>query len=143
MVSEFQALRPMLRDEVRSTVLDGLVQMGAEQGRRGVRRLRPALLAQFGDPGVFQEVQDAAGRLVALDRAVGDVLGAFTYRLVVDAQGRRRWRPRSARSRLPCLGPAEPAIRVRPSAVAARPSSRYAAARRLRAAYLPAGLSRR
>ena len=52
-VSEFQALRPMLRDEVRSTVLDGLVQMGAEQGRRGVRRLRPALLAQFGDPGVF------------------------------------------------------------------------------------------
>ena len=87
-VSEFQALRPMLRNEARPTVLDGLVQMGAEQGRRGVRRLRPALLAKFGDPGVFQEVQDAAGRLVALDRAVGDVLGAFTYRLVVDAQGK-------------------------------------------------------
>ena len=33
-------------------------------------------------------MQDAAGRLVALDRAVGDVLGAFTYRLVVDAQGK-------------------------------------------------------
>lgn len=87
-VSEFQALRPMLRDEVRPTVLDGLLQMGSEHGRVGVRQLRPAMLARFGDPGVFQEAQDAAGRLVALSRPVGDELGAFSYRLVLDAHGK-------------------------------------------------------
>ena len=87
-VSEFRALRPMLHGEARPTVLDGLLQMGAEHGRVGVRRLRPAMLARFGDPGVFQEVQDSAGRLVALSRPVGDELGAFTYRLVLDAHGK-------------------------------------------------------
>lgn len=87
-VAEFAALSPMLRDEARPTVLDGLLEMGAGHGRVGVRRLRPALLARFGDPGVFQEVQDRAGRLVALGRPVGDELGAFAYRLVLDAEGK-------------------------------------------------------
>ncbi|MBK7274495.1 MAG: hypothetical protein IPI13_15495 [Actinomycetales bacterium] len=132
----------MLRNEARPTVLDRLVQMGAEQGRRGVRRLRPALLAKFGDPGVFQEVQDAAGRLVALDRRVGDVLGAFTYRLVVDAQGKAALEAAIGPLSAPVPGARQSPRSASTRAPSRRGSSRYAA-RRLAGGIPLAGSSRR
>ena len=47
-VSEYARLKPRLRDEAAPTVLQGLVEMGIVDGPRGVRALRPALLAALG-----------------------------------------------------------------------------------------------
>lgn len=107
--------------------------------------MRPAMLARFGDPGVFQEVQDSAGRLVALSRPVGDELGAFTYRLVLDAHGKAALEAAIGPLSAPAPSPTGPATRARPSAAVVRLSSRYAVAPRrwAGAAYLPAGSSRR
>ena len=65
-VSEYTRLKPRLRDEAAPTVLNGLLEMGNVDGQRGVRSLRPALLAAHGADGEFQADADAAERLVSL-----------------------------------------------------------------------------
>jgi hypothetical protein len=86
-VSEFARLRPRLREEAAPTVLQGLLDMGIADGQRGVRSLRPALLAAHGADGEFQADADTAERLVSLSRPNSDELGALTYQLVLDPAG--------------------------------------------------------
>ncbi len=86
-VSEYARLKPRLRDEAAPTVLRGLLDMGIADGQRGVRALRPALLAAHGADGELQADADAAERLVSLSRPSTDELGALTYQLVLDPVG--------------------------------------------------------
>jgi hypothetical protein len=58
-VSEYARLKPRLRDEAAPTVLRGLLDMGIADGQRGVRALRPALLAAHGADGELQADADA------------------------------------------------------------------------------------
>ena len=86
-LTEHARLRPRLRDEAAPTVLRGLLDMGIADGTRGVRSVRPALLAAYGADGEFQDDADAAERLVSLSRPSSDELGALTYQLVLDPVG--------------------------------------------------------
>ena len=86
-VTEFARLKPRLREEAAPTVLQGLLDMGAADGPKGVRALRPALLAAHGADGEFQADADTAERLVSLSRPSTDELGALTYQLVLDPVG--------------------------------------------------------
>jgi hypothetical protein len=84
-VTEFARLKPRLREEAAPTVLKGLLDMGIADGPKGVRSLRPALLAAHGADGEFQADADTAERLVSLSRPSTDELGALTYQLILDA----------------------------------------------------------
>jgi hypothetical protein len=86
-VSEYARLKPRLREEAAPTVLKGLLDMGIADGPKGVRSLRPALLAAHGADGEFQADADTAERLVSLSRPSTDELGAFTYQLILDPVG--------------------------------------------------------
>ncbi|MBK7271926.1 MAG: DUF222 domain-containing protein [Actinomycetales bacterium] len=86
-VSEFARLKPRLREEAAPTVLQGLLDMGIADGPKGVRSLRPALLAAHGADGEFQADADTAERLVSLSRPSTDELGALTYQLILDPVG--------------------------------------------------------
>ncbi|MBL0004921.1 MAG: DUF222 domain-containing protein [Actinomycetales bacterium] len=86
-VSEFARLKPRLREEAAPTVLQGLLDMGIADGPRGVRSLRPALLAAHGADGEFQADADTAERLISLSRPSTDELGALTYQLILDPVG--------------------------------------------------------
>ena len=83
-VTEYARLKPRLREEAAPTVLKGLLDMGAADGPKGVRALRPALLAAHGADGEFQADADTAERLVSLSRPSTDELGALTYQLILD-----------------------------------------------------------
>ncbi len=86
-VGEFDRLRPSLVDDAAPDVLEAMLTMGAEHGHRGVREVRPALLARFGAGDRLQAEQHAARRLVALSRPTPDLPGTVTYQLVVDTEG--------------------------------------------------------
>ncbi|HBX79595.1 MAG TPA: hypothetical protein DEH05_00500, partial [Propionibacteriaceae bacterium] len=86
-VTEYARLKPRLREEAAPTVLRGLLDMGIADGPKGVRSLRPALLAAHGADGEFQADADTAERLVSLSRASTDELGALTYQLILDPVG--------------------------------------------------------
>ncbi|HPK88446.1 MAG TPA: DUF222 domain-containing protein [Dermatophilaceae bacterium] len=86
-VTEYARLKPRLREEAAPTVLKGLLDMGAADGPKGVRALRPALLAAHGADGEFQADADTAERLVSLSRPSTDELGALTYQLILDPAG--------------------------------------------------------
>lgn len=86
-LAEHARLRPRLRDEAAPTVLHGLLDMGIADGTRGVRSLRPALLAAYGADGEFQDDADTAERLICLPRPSTDELGCLTYQLVLDPVG--------------------------------------------------------
>ncbi len=86
-LTEFARLKPRLCQEAAPTVLQGLLDMGVANGPRGVRSLRPALLAAHGADGEFQADADTAERLISLSRPTTDELGSLTYHLVLDPAG--------------------------------------------------------
>ena len=86
-VTEYRKLRPRLHDAAAPTVLHGLLTMAASDGNRGVRSLRPALVATYGVDGEFQHDQDTAAGLISLSRPVGDDLAGYTYQLTLDPVG--------------------------------------------------------
>lgn len=87
-IREIDRLRPRLVPEAVPTVVESMLTVGAAYGTRAVRELRVRLLAEHGHPGQFQTEQDSAAGLVALSAAYGDELGAFTYHLTLDAEGK-------------------------------------------------------
>jgi len=86
-ITEFRKLRHRLQDAAAPTVLQGLVTMAASDGSRGVRALRPALLATYGLDGEFQHDTDTAAGLISLSRPVGDDLAGYTYQFNLDPVG--------------------------------------------------------
>ena len=87
-VSEADKLLPLLIEEAEPAVMDGLIQMAAEEGPRECRKLRPELLARYGLDGQLQREQDAAKRFVALSQPRVDEMGLAEYRLTLDLEGR-------------------------------------------------------
>ncbi|HYN68090.1 MAG TPA: DUF222 domain-containing protein, partial [Ornithinibacter sp.] len=87
-VSEADRLLPLVVEEARSTVLEGLIRIAALEGPRGCRRLRPELLATYGVDGQLQREQDAAKGFVALSQPFVDEMGVAEYRLTLDPEGR-------------------------------------------------------
>jgi hypothetical protein len=69
-------LGPFLLDEVKPTVVRSMLELGAAWGPGMLRRLRPRLLAQYGAPGVFDDLQErlaSAARLSAPFVESGDL----------------------------------------------------------------------
>lgn len=87
-LSEAEKLLPLVVEEARPTVLEGLVRIAAEEGPRECRKLRPHLLATYGVDGQLQREQDAAKRFVALSQPCVDEMGVAEYRLTLDPEGR-------------------------------------------------------
>ena len=87
-VSEADKLLPLIAEEARPTVLEGLVRIAAQEGPRECRRLRPQLLAKYGLDGELQREQDAAKRYVSLSQPFVDQMGVAEYRLTLDPEGR-------------------------------------------------------
>jgi hypothetical protein len=87
-VAEADRLRPLLVEGAERHVVAGLVEMAVEQGPRGCRMLRPALLARYSRDGLLQSEQDVAARFVALSQPVEDGTGTAEYRLVLDVEGK-------------------------------------------------------
>ena len=72
----------------REAVLAGLITMGGVDGAAGVRRLRPAVLAQYGLGEVLQEVEDRHAGLTVLSCG-RDIGGGITeYRLRLNPEAR-------------------------------------------------------
>ena len=87
-VSEADRLRPLIADDAERAVLDGLITMAVQEGPRGCRLLRPALLARYGLDGELQREHDAMKRFVALSQPRVDECGLAEYRLTLDVEGR-------------------------------------------------------
>jgi hypothetical protein len=87
-IREMDRLRPRLQPDAIPTVVHAMLTVGAGFGTRAVRELRARLLAEHGRPGEFQADQDAAAALISLSGPVGDELGAFSYQLTLDAEGK-------------------------------------------------------
>lgn len=69
-------LDPVLRDEVRPTVTTALLDLGKQWGVGQMRRVRPRLVAQFGTPGAFDDLQSRLAPAACLSAPVvasGDV----------------------------------------------------------------------
>ena len=86
-LSEADKLLPVLVEQARPTVLEGLIRVAAQDGPRECRRLRPLLLARYGLDGQLQDEQDVAKRYVALSQPWVDQLGVAQYRLTLDPEG--------------------------------------------------------
>ena len=87
-VSEADKLLPLVVEEARPTVLDGLIRIAAQEGPRECRRLRPELVARYGVDGQLQREQDGVKRFVALSQPFVDEMGVAEYRLTLDPEGK-------------------------------------------------------
>ena len=55
---EFERLAPSLREDAKSTVLGLLLDLGREWGPGMMRRLRPRLVGEYGNPGALDDLQE-------------------------------------------------------------------------------------
>ena len=85
-ISEISRIESRLAEGARDAVLAGMVEMGALEGAKGVRRVRPELLARYGLPEELEHEHDRLRRGRALSRPVVDD-GLHEYRLVLDPEG--------------------------------------------------------
>ncbi len=87
-VEEMDRIRHRLTPEAVPSVWQALLSLAAEDGPRAVRRLRPALLARYGQAGELDRDQERAKVLVALSQPMhgGDGLFDYTLRLDVEAK---------------------------------------------------------
>ena len=87
-VSEADKLLPLVVEEARPTVVEGLIRIAAQEGPRECRKLRAEMLARYGVEGQLQAEQDAAKRFVALSQPFVDEMGVAEYRLTLDPEGK-------------------------------------------------------
>jgi len=87
-VEEMDRIRHRLTPEAVPSMWQALLSLAAEDGPRAVRKLRPALLARYGQAGELDRDQERAKILVALSHPVhgGDGLFDYTLRLDVEAK---------------------------------------------------------
>ena len=86
-LGEMERIRHRLTPEAVPSVWEGLLGLGAQDGPRAIRALRPALLAAFGCPGGFDGDQERVTALVSLSRAMGGGDGLFDDALRLDTEG--------------------------------------------------------
>ena len=88
LAAEWRQLAPLIEPDATDAVLAGLVTMGVVDGPVGVRRLRPALLAEYGLGQRWQEVEDRHAGLTVLSCG-HDIGGGITeYRLRLNPEAR-------------------------------------------------------
>lgn len=86
-MDEVDRLRPLLAEGAEPAVTSGLISMAQDHGPRGVRMVRPRLLAQYGLDDVLQQEQDATAQFVALSQPRENGPGIFEYLLTLDTEG--------------------------------------------------------
>ncbi len=86
-IDEADRLRPLLADGAEAAVFSGLITMAAEHGPRGVRMVRPRLLAQYGLEDQLQRDQDATAGFIALSQPRPHGSGIYEYLLTLDTEG--------------------------------------------------------
>ena len=87
-LAEMERIRHRLTPEAVPSVWEGLLGLGAQDGPRAIRALRPALLAAYGRPGELDGDQDRVKALVSLSQAMGGGDGLFDYALRLDVEGK-------------------------------------------------------
>lgn len=85
-MAEIGKIESRLAEGARDAVLAGMVEMGMVEGARGVRRVRPELLARYGLTEELEREADRLRRGRALSRPVVED-GLHEYRLVLDPEG--------------------------------------------------------
>lgn len=80
-LGEIRTLSPRLTPAAVPTVTRVLIDLGREWGPGQVRRLRGALLAQYGLPGELDEVQEGLASAASLSSPVVECTGLTSYRL--------------------------------------------------------------
>ena len=87
-VSEADKLLPLVVEEARATVVEGLIRIAAQDGPRECRKLRAEMVAKYGVEGQLQREQDGVKRFVALSQPFVDEMGVAEYRLTLDPEGK-------------------------------------------------------
>jgi Domain of unknown function (DUF222)/HNH endonuclease len=87
-LAELERMRPRLVAGAEPAVVQGLLTLAEQDGPRGCRRLRPALLARYGLAGELQAEHDHAKRFVSLSQPFDTGTGIFEYRLALDTEGK-------------------------------------------------------
>jgi hypothetical protein len=87
-VDEFERIAPRLRPEAVPAVLDGLVVLAEDGGRREIRELRHRLIATYGCTGELQAGQNRLREQTLLSQPFDDGSGLFEYRMVVDVEAK-------------------------------------------------------
>ena len=86
--TEFDKLAPDLLDEAQPVILAQMLDVGAECGPSGVRKLKQELLARYGQDGEFDKHQQRCRRQIDLSPGRETSPGVWDYRLTADNEGR-------------------------------------------------------
>ena len=105
---EFDRMADRLVPGVEDAVYEGLIQMGQWEGVKGVRQVRPALLARHGLGEELDRDQERAASKAHLSAPVRAEDGLFEYRMVLDPEAmaalEAALEPLSAPAPQPCPG---------------------------------------
>ena len=86
--TEFDKLAPDLLDQAKPVILAQMLDVGAECGPSGVRKLKQELLARYGQDGEFEKHQQRCRRQIDLSGGREASPGVWNYRLTTDNEGR-------------------------------------------------------
>jgi hypothetical protein len=85
---EFSKLAPDLNAAAKPVVVEQMLDIAAEHGPTGVRRLTDEILARYGEEGSFDEQCARRRRHIDLSPGRHTASGLWDYRLTVDGEGR-------------------------------------------------------
>src|SRR6478609_4445007 len=86
--TEFDKLAPDLLDEAQPVILAQMLDVGADHGPSGVRKLKQELLNRYGQDGEFEKHQQRCRRQIDLSGGREASPGVWNYRLTTDNEGR-------------------------------------------------------
>jgi len=110
-ISEFEAMAPLLAEGAATPVLVGLVEVAKTDGPRACRRLRPALLARYGLDDIVERDEEAAKRCASFSQPHDLGGGLFEYRLHLGVEGKEILEAALSPLAAPRPGPTEPDLR--------------------------------
>jgi hypothetical protein len=85
---EFAKLAPDLNAAAKPVVVEQMLDIAAEHGPTGVRRLTDEILARYGEQGSFEEQCERRRRHIELSAGRHTASGLWDYWLTVDGEGR-------------------------------------------------------
>ena len=85
--AEYDKLAADLRDDAKPIVLEQFLDVGAEYGTAGVRRLRQEILARYGEADEFEKHQEKCRRFIDLSPGNQTSPGIWEYQLITDNEG--------------------------------------------------------
>jgi hypothetical protein len=87
-VSEFEKLSPLLGDLMQEPALTTLIDTAADDGPQACRKVRPFILARYGQEGALQDQQDQGKAFIRLSQPRDTGAGTFEYSLTLDVEGK-------------------------------------------------------